>query len=105
MCSSEVIVGDRIRETTVRVFLVLEVATEGLVNEHSVRKHPSNERPMRNVARSWVSKSQLAAVNELRSTFETTPMPGDEPFFQLAVLADSGRINTSPGLQGWLAEG
>lgn len=105
MCSSEVTVGDRIRETTVRVFPVLEVATEGLVNERSVRKHPSNERLMRNVARSWVSQSQLATVNELRSTFETTPMRGDKPSFRLAVFADSKRIDTTPGLQGWLAEG
>ena len=105
MCSSEVIVGDRIGETVVRVFLVFEVATEGLVSERSVRKHSSNERLMRNVARSRVSQSQLAVVNELRSTFETAPMPGDEPSFQLAVLTDSKRINMSPGLQGWLAEG
>ena len=50
------------------------------VHDRIREMRPSSERPTRNIARSQVSENLLVAVNEFRSTFETT-MPDDASFF------------------------
>jgi len=97
---SEMIVRNRIRETSVRVFPIFEAVIHGLMIERSVREiGPSGERVMRNVGRDRVSKSPLVTVNELRPIREAI-MREEEPFFPTgAVLVDLERFDANLGLE------
>ena len=83
---NEKIVDDRIREATVRAFLILEGIVHNLVVERSVREIcPTREGLMRNTGRSRVFQSTLTAVHDLRSVSEAN-LPDEEPFFSTSTI-------------------
>jgi len=95
---SEVTVRNRIRETSVRVFLMLGDITDNLAIECSVREiHPRNERVMRGASKRRISQSPLVAINELRSICEMR-VQEREPFLPFGtVFVDFGRIDVDLG--------
>src|SRR5882757_8941617 len=64
---SEAVPPDRIRETSIGIFLILEGVVHDLVKACSVggEVRPSSERVVRNIDRSGVSQTPLVAVNKL----------------------------------------
>ena len=83
---NEVIFPNRIREASVRAFLILEFTLRDLVVQRSVReKGPRDERVTGIVSGSWVSKHPLVAIDELRAVRETV-MGEEDPFFPADTL-------------------
>ena len=97
---SEMIVRNRIREASVRVFLILEDVMDGLVMERSVREmRPSGERVMRDIGRGRVSQSPFVAVNELRPIRKTI-MRKEEPLLPTGtVIVDLEGVDANLGLE------
>ena len=97
---NEMIVSDRIREATVRAFLILEGIVYNLVVERSIREiSPTREDLMRNISGSGVSQGPLAAVHDLRPVCEMN-LPNEEPFFPAGtVVVNLQRVDANLGLE------
>jgi hypothetical protein len=97
---SEMIVRDRIRETSVRVLLIRKHTVHNLTIERSVgERPPTNERVMQNTDGGRVSHAPFVAVNRLRSIRETI-LREEGPLLPTgAAPVDSGRVDTNLGFE------
>ena len=98
---SEMIIRNRIRETSIRVFPILEDIAHELVIERSVREvRPGRECVLGNVGGGRISQSPLVAVVEHRPVWLNI-MREEDPFLPAGtVLVDLERADANLGGEG-----
>ena len=102
----EIAVCNRVRETSIRVFFVLESIAHDLVIERSVREIcPGRERALRGVGGRRVSHGPLVTVDEHRPVCENI-MREEDPFLPAGTAPVDGdlRLERSRvvGERGWV---